>query len=146
GIGGTDITTLTADEMRVFRTGRIGMVFQEALGSLNPSQRIGKQLLEAYSPRDLIPGGERTARGQEQARLKAASLLTEVGLPDTERIMQMYPHQLSGGMQQRIMIAMALMSDPELLLADEPTTALDVTTQAEILDLFRRVQREHRMA
>ncbi|MBX3099178.1 MAG: ABC transporter ATP-binding protein [Salinibacterium sp.] len=142
----TDIPTLTAEEMRAFRTGRIGMVFQEALDSLNPSQRIGKQLLEAYSPRDMIPGALRTMKGQQAAMAKATSLLREVGLPDTERIMALYPHQLSGGMQQRIMIALALMSDPILLLADEPTTALDVTTQAEILELFRRLQREHNMS
>ncbi len=142
----TDITRLTSDEMRAFRTGRIGMVFQEALDSLNPTQRIGKQLIEAFNPLDLIPGALRTAKGQQAAKAKAQSLLTEVGLPDTDRIMSMYPHQLSGGMQQRIMIAMALMSDPILLLADEPTTALDVTTQAEILQLFRRLQRERNMS
>jgi len=142
----TDVTKLTADDMRAFRTGRIGMVFQEALDSLNPTQRIGKQLLEAFSPLDMAPGALRTIKGQQAAKTKAESLLTEVGLPDTARIMSLYPHQLSGGMQQRIMIAMALMSDPILLLADEPTTALDVTTQAEILQLFRRLQRERNMS
>ena len=141
-----DITSLSSDEMREFRTGRIGMVFQEALDSLNPTQRIGKQLIEAFNPLDMMPGALRTAKGQQAARAKAEGLLAEVGLPDTDRIMRLYPHQLSGGMQQRVMIAMALMSDPVLLLADEPTTALDVTTQAEILQLFRRLQRERSMS
>jgi len=141
-----DLTALSPDEMREFRTGRIGMVFQEALDSLNPTQRIGKQLIEAFNPLDMMPGALRTVKGQQAARAKAESLLAEVGLPDTDRIMRLYPHQLSGGMQQRVMIAMALMSDPVLLLADEPTTALDVTTQAEILQLFRRLQRERSMS
>ncbi len=143
---GIDMAALSRDEMRAFRSGRIGMIFQEALGSLNPSQRIGKQLLEAYAPADLRAGGERTAKARLAAGDKARALLTEVGLGDTDRIMSMYPHQLSGGMQQRVMIAMALMSEPALLIADEPTTALDVTTQADILALLKRLQREHGMA
>ncbi|WP_166346497.1 ABC transporter ATP-binding protein [Phytoactinopolyspora limicola] len=129
---GIDLTELTPEQMRSFRGGRIGMVFQEALDSLNPSQRIGSQLVEA----------RRSDRGAER---RARELLAEVGLPDVDRVMSSYPHQLSGGMQQRVMIAMALMSDPDVLLADEPTTALDVTTQAEILTLFRKVQRQHQM-
>ncbi len=137
-LDGVDLTSLTPEQMRGYRGRRIGMVFQEALDSLNPSQRIGRQLIEAYRPGD-------EARAGEGAVERATQLLTEVGLSDTERIMGLYPHQLSGGMQQRVMIAMALMSSPDLLLADEPTTALDVTTQAEILKLFRKVQREHRM-
>lgn len=147
-IDDVDVTGLTPEQMRHYRGSRIGMVFQEALDSLNPSQRIGAQLVEAFrgEGRDGIrssarPRGARLAEANE----RAASLLREVGLTDTDRVMALYPHQLSGGMQQRVMIAMALMASPDLLLADEPTTALDVTTQAEILKLFRRVQQEHRM-
>ncbi|AYY12526.1 ABC transporter ATP-binding protein [Actinobacteria bacterium YIM 96077] len=147
-VDGVDITTLTADEMRAYRGARIGMIFQEALDSLNPSQRIGPQLIEAYRPPGTQPrqASRKGTQLHKEAHAKACSLLAEVGLTDTGRIMSMYPHQLSGGMQQRVMIAMALMSDPDLLIADEPTTALDVTTQAEILTLFRRVRQEHHTA
>ncbi|MFI0423459.1 dipeptide ABC transporter ATP-binding protein [Spongiactinospora sp. 9N601] len=133
-----DLVALTREQMRSFRGRRIGIVFQEALDSLNPTQRIGVQLVEAYHP---TGGGVR-----EEARTRAYELLREMGFDDPERIADLYPHQLSGGMQQRVMIAMALISGPDLLLADEPTTALDVTTQAEILRLFRTVQREHQMS
>ncbi|MEV0677359.1 ABC transporter ATP-binding protein [Actinosynnema sp. NPDC050436] len=135
-----DLNALSAAQMRSFRGRRIGMVFQEALDSLNPAQRIGAQLVEAHEPAG--------ARGDARARAlaRALDLLREVGFSDPERVANLYPHQLSGGMQQRVMIAMALMAGPDLLLADEPTTALDVTTQAEILRLFRTVQQEHRMA
>ncbi|MEV8637088.1 ABC transporter ATP-binding protein [Streptosporangium sp. NPDC051023] len=138
-----DLTSLSPAQMRSFRGRRIGMVFQEALDSLNPAQRIGAQLGEAYWPAGAAPRrGDLRAQGQA----RALELLREVGFADPERVANLYPHQLSGGMQQRVMIAMALMSSPDLLLADEPTTALDVTTQAEILRLFRTVQREHQMA
>ncbi|MEV7008843.1 ABC transporter ATP-binding protein [Streptosporangium sp. NPDC051022] len=146
-VDGTDIVALPDEDMRRYRGRRIGMIFQEALESLNPSQRIGRQLIEAHHAAEGVRGRRaRTPGAAERAEQKARGLLTEVGLADTDRIMALYPHQLSGGMQQRVMIAMALMSDPDLLLADEPTTALDVTTQADILELFRRVRREHRMA
>ncbi|MER7130128.1 ABC transporter ATP-binding protein [Streptosporangium saharense] len=146
-VDGTDLVALSDEEMRRYRGRRIGMIFQEALESLNPSRRVGRQLVEAdHRARGLGGRRSRTPGAVDRAERKARDLLTEVGLTDTERVMALYPHQLSGGMQQRVMIAMALMSDPDLLLADEPTTALDVTTQADILDLFRRVQREHRMA
>ncbi|MBW4720439.1 ABC transporter ATP-binding protein [Saccharothrix sp. SC076] len=135
-----DLTALGPAAMRSVRGRRIGMVFQEALDSLNPAQRIGAQLAEAHQP----GAARRDARAA--ARTRALDLLREVGFTDPERVANLYPHQLSGGMQQRVMIAMALMAGPDLLLADEPTTALDVTTQAEILRLFRDVQREHRMA
>lgn len=137
-----DLNELTPEQMRGFRGNQIGMIFQEAQDSLNPCQRIGTQLREAYHPTH--PSGDSSRKAQADNR--ARELLTEVGLTDTDRIMGLYPHQLSGGMQQRVMIAMALMSGPSLLLADEPTTALDVTTQAEILSLFRSVQQEHEMA
>ncbi|MGH3240835.1 MAG: ABC transporter ATP-binding protein, partial [Spirillospora sp.] len=149
-----DLTALTAEQMRAFRGRRIGMVFQEALDSLNPARRIGVQLVEAYRPAGGPAGrpagsSSRDPRRRdlrEQARDRARELLGEVGFADPAGIMNRYPHQLSGGMQQRVMIAMALMSGPDLLLADEPTTALDATTQAEILRLFRDVRRRHRMA
>jgi oligopeptide/dipeptide ABC transporter ATP-binding protein len=147
---GVDITTLSPARMRGYRGRRISMIFQEALDSLNPAQHVGRQLIEAYRPADVLPtdadGGITVASAAQLAEEKARGLLTEVGLGDTDRIMALYPHQMSGGMQQRVMIALALMSDPDLLIADEPTTALDVTTQAEILALLRRLQREHQMA
>ncbi|GAA3867451.1 ABC transporter ATP-binding protein [Saccharothrix violaceirubra] len=131
-----DLTGLNPNVMRTYRGHRIGMVFQEAMDSLNPAQRVGVQLVEAYA----------SGRRDKRAQARALDLLREVGFTDPERVADLYPHQMSGGMQQRVMIAMALMAGPDLLLADEPTTALDVTTQAEILRLFRDVQREHRMA
>ncbi|WP_284748842.1 dipeptide ABC transporter ATP-binding protein [Amycolatopsis sp. RTGN1] len=144
-IDGVDVTKLPADAMRAYRGPRIGMVFQEALDSLNPGRRVGGQLVEAYREAGSLPG-QAARRGsplRKRAEAKACRLLTEVGLADTGRILRLYPHQLSGGMQQRVMIALALMADPDLLIADEPTTALDVTTQAEILTLFDRVRRDH---
>ncbi|GLY36746.1 ABC transporter permease [Amycolatopsis sp. NBRC 101858] len=144
-IDGVDVTKLPADAMRAYRGPRIGMIFQEALDSLNPGRRVGGQLVEAYREAGSLPG-QAARRGsplRERAEAKARRLLTEVGLADTGRILRLYPHQLSGGMQQRVMIALALMADPDLLIADEPTTALDVTTQAEILTLFDRVRRDH---
>ncbi|GHG03654.1 MULTISPECIES: dipeptide ABC transporter ATP-binding protein [Amycolatopsis] len=142
---GVDVTKLPADAMRAYRGPRLGMIFQEALDSLNPSRRVGSQLAEAYREPGSLPG-QAARRGsplRKRAEAKAKRLLTEVGLTDTERILRLYPHQMSGGMQQRVMIALALMADPDLLIADEPTTALDVTTQAEILTLFDRVRRDH---
>ncbi|RFS83011.1 dipeptide ABC transporter ATP-binding protein [Actinomadura spongiicola] len=145
-----DLTALTAEQMRAIRGRRIGMVFQEAMDSLNPAKRIGAQLVEAYRPAGGPVGtSARDPRRRElrdKAEARAQELLGEVGFPDPAGIMNRYPHQLSGGMQQRVMIAMALMSGPDLLLADEPTTALDATTQKEILRLFRDVQRAHQMA
>lgn len=136
-LDGVDLVRLSPAAMRGLRGRRIGMVFQEALDSLNPALRIGRQLVEAWTGEG-APAHERPAQ-------RALALLTEVGLP-AERVMGLYAHQLSGGMQQRVMIALALMGRPAVLIADEPTTALDVTTQAEILALLARVQREHRMA
>ncbi|UOX91792.1 ABC transporter ATP-binding protein [Amycolatopsis sp. FBCC-B4732] len=144
-VDGVDVTKLPADAMRAYRGPRIGMIFQEALDSLNPSRRVGGQLAEAYREPGSLPG-QAARRGsplRKRAEAKARRLLTEVGLTDTDRILRLYPHQMSGGMQQRVMIALALMADPDLLIADEPTTALDVTTQAEILTLFDRARRDH---
>jgi peptide/nickel transport system ATP-binding protein/glutathione transport system ATP-binding protein len=144
-IDGVDVTKLPADAMRAYRGTRIGMIFQEALDSLNPGRRVGGQLIEAYREPGSLPGraARRGSPLHHKAEAKARKLLTEVGLTDTDRILRLYPHQMSGGMQQRVMIALALMADPDLLIADEPTTALDVTTQAEILTLFDRVRRDH---
>ncbi|ANN17416.1 glutathione ABC transporter ATP-binding protein [Amycolatopsis orientalis] len=144
-VDGVDVTRLSADEMRAYRGPRIGMIFQEALDSLNPSQRVGKQLIEAYRKPGSLPrqAARKGTALHREAEAKARGLLEEVGLTDTDRVLSLYPHQMSGGMQQRVMIALALMADPALLIADEPTTALDVTTQAEILTLFDRVRRDH---
>jgi oligopeptide/dipeptide ABC transporter ATP-binding protein len=135
---GVDIMALSEREMCRLRGGSMGMVFQEPSASLNPVFTIGDQIAEAASTHGL-------ARGRA-ARDAAVRLLAEVGMPDPERRAREYPHQLSGGMQQRTLIAMALAGQPRLLIADEPTTALDATVQAQILDLLRRVQRDRGMA
>ncbi|WP_417723788.1 dipeptide ABC transporter ATP-binding protein [Salipiger sp.] len=117
---------------------RIGMIFQEPMTSLNPVYTIGRQMTESAVARGLLSGA--------RAQRKAVDLLDRVGIPDPEIRTGQYPHQLSGGQRQRVMIAMALMLDPELLIADEPTTALDVTVQAQILDLLDDLRREREMA
>ncbi|SDX57821.1 peptide/nickel transport system ATP-binding protein [Litoreibacter albidus] len=123
--------------LREFRGSRMTMIFQEPMTSLNPSFRIGDQIAEAVQCH-----GAHTA---EEARARALAMLVRVGIPAPEKRMREYPHQLSGGMRQRVMIAMALVNDPALLIADEPTTALDVTIQAQILDLIRDLQAETNM-
>ncbi|WP_114855735.1 ABC transporter ATP-binding protein [Brachybacterium sp. YJGR34] len=135
-----DLATLAdeSEELRAVRGGEIGMVFQEPMASLSPLYTVGAQLTEAIRlHQDLTP---------QQARAKALTLLQRVGIPDPEGRLDAYPFQLSGGMCQRVMIAIALCCDPSLLIADEPTTALDVTTQARILDLLRDLQAENGMA
>ncbi|WEJ59427.1 ABC transporter ATP-binding protein [Devosia sp. FJ2-5-3] len=129
-----------ADEqvLRGLRGNRIGMIFQEPMSSLNPVHMIGKQIGEVLA----IHQGLR----QTAARKRTIELLTDVGIPDPESRLESYPHQLSGGQRQRVMIAMALANDPKLLIADEPTTALDVTVQAQILDLLKSLQRRNGMA
>jgi len=122
----------------LFRGRHIGFVFQEPMTSLNPLLTIGRQMTEA--PRQHLE------LSKTEAADKAVELLSLVGIPEARRRMDAYPHQLSGGMRQRVMIAMALACDPEVLIADEPTTALDVTTQAQILELVKRLQAKFGMA
>ena len=131
---GKNILDLTEDEMNKIRTKDIGMIFQDPLSSLNPLHRIGKQIEEA-----LIYHTELSA---EEKQKRVIELLTQVGIPNPERCARQYPHELSGGMRQRVMIAMAMSCKPSVLIADEPTTALDVTIQAQILDLIKGLQAE----
>jgi len=135
---GQDLMSMGDKERRQVRGRHIGFVFQEPMTSLNPLLTIGRQMTEA--PRQHL------GLSSAEADAKATELLSLVGIPEPEARMKAYPHQLSGGMRQRVMIAMALMCDPEVLIADEPTTALDVTTQAQILDLVKRLQERFRMA
>ena len=133
-LGDTELLGLSEDRMRSIRGSQISMIFQEPMTSLNPVQRIGDQLAEVI----------RLHRGLKGAALREAVLemLRKVRIPDPETRMKQYPHTFSGGMRQRVMIAMALACSPKLIIADEPTTALDVTVQAQILDLLRELQRE----
>jgi len=135
---GRDLIKLTSDEIRHVRGAEIAMVFQDPMTSLNPVYTVGFQIIEALS---LHMG-----MTKEQCKERASELLTMVGIPDASRRLDDYPHQFSGGMRQRAMIAMALSCNPKLLIADEPTTALDVTIQAQIVDLVRRLQEELGMA
>ncbi len=135
---GVDLLSCPARQLRGIRGRRIAMIFQDPMTSLNPYLRIEEQLIEPL----LIH--ERMDRGAAVRR--AIQALTEVGVPDAAQRIRSYPHQFSGGMRQRVMIAMALITRPELLIADEPTTALDVTVQAQILELVRRFQKELGMA
>jgi oligopeptide/dipeptide ABC transporter ATP-binding protein len=135
---GQQLTGLSPGELREFWGAEIGMVFQDPMTSLNPVVRIGRQITETMRFHLRIPDGE--------ARTRAVELLRSVGIPDPGRRLREYPHQLSGGMRQRVTIAIALACGPKLLLADEPTTALDVTVQAQILSLLGRQQRERFMA
>ncbi|MGH2717207.1 MAG: ABC transporter ATP-binding protein, partial [Actinomycetota bacterium] len=125
---GTELTTLTEDEMHHVRGNQIGMVFQDPMTSLNPTMEIGRQIAESVRLH---------RRATKEAALeRAEELLKLVGMPRPSERLKDYPHQLSGGLRQRVMIAMALACDPKLLIADEPTTALDVTIQAQILSLL----------
>jgi peptide/nickel transport system ATP-binding protein len=129
-----DLLKMNSRRLRDIRGNDIAMIFQDPMTSLNPVHTIGRQLVEAILlHRDVT---------KSQARARALELLKAVGIPRAERRVDDYPHQFSGGMRQRVMIAMALVNDPDLLIADEPTTALDVTTQAQILELMNRLQRE----
>jgi len=134
---GKDLLDLRWDDMKTVRGREIAMIFQEPMTSLNPVFTIGRQLVETLVAHD----GEATTGWQ-----RAEELLARVKIDDPRRVLHSYPHELSGGMRQRVMIAMALMNRPALLIADEPTTALDVTVQAEILSLMAELQREFGMA
>lgn len=133
-----DLARASESRIREIRGSKIGMIFQEPQSSLNPLMKCGYQILEA-----LMLHGKLS---KKEARSKACSLLEMVGIPDAARRFESYPHELSGGMQQRIMIAIALACSPQLLIADEPTTALDVTIQAQILDLLNTLKQSHNLA
>lgn len=132
--GGQDLLTLPPDALRRLRGDRIAMIFQDPMTSLNPYLTIGEQVAEPL----VIHEGA----GKKEARDRALEQLALVGIPDAEQRMDAYPHQFSGGMRQRVMIAMALITRPEILIADEPTTALDVTVQKQVLDLIRKLQQD----
>jgi len=134
-LGGKRIDNLPYEAMRTVRGREIGAVFQDPLTSLNPLYTIGRQLVETI--RTHLPMGE------AEARKRAIGLLEEVGIPAAARRVDQYPHQFSGGMRQRVVIALALAAKPKLIVADEPTTALDVSIQAQIIELLKRLCREH---
>jgi oligopeptide/dipeptide ABC transporter ATP-binding protein len=135
---GRDLTTLAENQLEDVRGKEIAMIFQDPMTSLNPTFRIGTQITETLRRHFDI--------SKEAARQRAVELLDEVGIPRAAERLDDYPHQFSGGMRQRVMIAIALSCNPKLLIADEPTTALDVTIQAQILDLLDRLRQEHQMA
>jgi len=135
---GRDLLTLSERGMREIRGARISLIFQEPMTALNPVMRVGDQIAEAL----LVHG--QAARGE--ARARAEELLEAVKIPDAARRLRDYPHQLSGGMRQRVMIAIALACRPPLIIADEPTTALDVTIQAQVLDLLRELKARYHLA
>ena len=135
---GDDLLHMSPRRLRDIRGNDIAMIFQDPMTSLNPVHKIGDQLVEAILLHQDVT--------KKQAKSRALELLKAVGIPRAERRIDDYPHQFSGGMRQRVMIAMALVNDPDLLIADEPTTALDVTTQAQILTLMNNLQREFESA
>jgi oligopeptide/dipeptide ABC transporter ATP-binding protein len=135
---GTDMLKLSYDEMKKYRGFEISMIFQEPMTSLNPVMKIGDQITEVIFTHEDV--------SKEEAEKKAIEMLEAVGIPDADKRMKDYPHQFSGGMRQRVMIAMALACNPSLLIADEPTTALDVTIQAQIIDLMMTIKEKRKEA
>ena len=134
-LAGSRIDNLPPEEMRRVRGKRIGMIFQDPLTSLNPLYKIGDQIVETIKTH--------TNLSDQAARKRAIDLLAEVGIPAPEKRIDGYPHEFSGGMRQRVVIALAICADPELIIADEPTTALDVSVQAQIISLIKRLGRDH---
>jgi oligopeptide transport system ATP-binding protein len=137
-LDGRDLLKVSKEELRSVRGAKIGFVFQDPMTSLNPVFTVGSQIME--------PLREHLGMSKEQAAVRAAELLELVGIPDARKRLASYPHQFSGGMRQRVMIAIALACDPKVLIADEPTTALDVTIQAQILELVRELRSKLGMA
>jgi peptide/nickel transport system ATP-binding protein len=137
-LDGQDLVSSTPEEVRQLRGKRMAMIFQDPLSAMHPFYTVGRQIVEAYQVHNDV--------SKSVARKHAIEMLDRVGIPQPDRRVDAYPHQFSGGMRQRAMIAMALSCDPDLLIADEPTTALDVTVQAQILDLIRDLQREFNSA
>jgi peptide/nickel transport system ATP-binding protein len=137
-LDGKDLISSTGEEVRKMRGKRMAMIFQDPLSAMHPYYTVGNQIIEAYRIHNDVSA--------KQARAHAIDMLDRVGIPEPDRRVDSYPHQYSGGMRQRAMIAMALSCDPDLLIADEPTTALDVTVQAQILDLIRDLQKEFNSA
>ncbi|WP_370673760.1 ABC transporter ATP-binding protein [Pleomorphomonas sp. PLEO] len=133
-LNGADLRQMSAAELGKVRGDRVSMIFQDPSSSLNPVHTVGRQIAEVYMLHRNM--------GRREAEAAAMKMLAAVGIPDPARRMKAYPHEMSGGMAQRVMIAMALACQPEVLIADEPTTALDVTIQAQILDLMRDLQRD----
>ncbi|WP_165956666.1 ABC transporter ATP-binding protein [Kribbella antibiotica] len=137
-LDGQDLVASTPEEVRLLRGKRMAMIFQDPLSAMHPFYTVGAQIVEAYRVHNQVT--------KKVARKHAIDMLDRVGIPQPDKRVDAYPHQFSGGMRQRAMIAMALSCDPDLLIADEPTTALDVTVQAQILDLIRDLQREFNSA
>ncbi|HHX60573.1 MAG TPA: ABC transporter ATP-binding protein [Epulopiscium sp.] len=135
---GENLLAKTDKEMRQIRGKQIAMVFQDPMTSLNPTMRVGTQIIEGLRKNQKM--------SQAEARKKAIEMLELVSVPQPEKRIKQYPHEFSGGMRQRVMVALAMVSDPELLIADEPTTALDVTVQAQILDLMKELQQKKEMS
>jgi peptide/nickel transport system ATP-binding protein len=133
-LNGVDLLTLSDEQMRTRRGREVAMIFQDPLSAMHPYYTVGNQIVEAYRVHNDVT--------KKEARARAVEMLDRVGIPQPDRRVDDYPHQFSGGMRQRAMIAMGLINDPGLLIADEPTTALDVTVQAQILDLLQDLQRE----